>query len=140
MNNNTLTEKNEKNEMEISCHLNLLGLGDDDGKVPSSKVYVFIYLFKFQQMFIQKSKTETASKYSYRLMNTSEVIFFNETVSGILCPICCKELKNILKHLNNSKSCAANIDMEHFIYTYEIVKKNRQTNTKQAAQTEKSGS
>ena len=48
MNNNTLTEKNETFEMEISSHLNLLGLGDDDGKVPSSKVYVFIYLFKFQ--------------------------------------------------------------------------------------------
>ena len=68
-------------------------------------------------------------------MNTSEVIHFNETASGIICPICCKGLKNILKHLNNSKSCAANIDMEHFIHTYETVKKiERQIQLKQNRQ------
>ena len=48
MNNNKLTEKNDKFEMEISCHLNLLELDEDDGKGPTSKVYILIYLFKFQ--------------------------------------------------------------------------------------------
>ena len=71
-------------------------------------------------------------------MNTSEVIHFNETASGIICPICCKGLKNILKHLNNSKSCAANIDMGHFRYSYEIVKKTeRQIKLKQHKQNER---
>ena len=71
-------------------------------------------------------------------MNTTEVIYFNETVSGIICPICCKQLKNILKHLNNSKSCAANIDMEYFSSSYEIVKKTeRQIKLKQNKQNER---
>ena len=38
MNHKKLNERDDNSEMELTCHLNLLGLVDDEGKGPASKV------------------------------------------------------------------------------------------------------
>ena len=48
MDHNKLIGRDGKSEMELSCHLNHLGLDDDYGKGPTAKVYSF-------SMFIQIS-------------------------------------------------------------------------------------
>ena len=45
MNHKELIGRDDNSEMELTCHLNLLGLVDDDGKGPTSQVYIYRYVF-----------------------------------------------------------------------------------------------
>ena len=60
-------------------------------------------------------------KYFYRLRNMEEQHFFQQSETGILCPICSKEQRNIKQHLNKSKQCAEKVDMYHFSQMYILL-------------------
>ena len=59
--------------------------------------------------------------YFYRLRNSNEQHYFKQSEEGSQCPICGKVERNIRMHFNKSRNCTAKMNMDHFMFMYEIM-------------------
>ena len=59
--------------------------------------------------------------YIYRLKDSDEQHYFQQSDEGTQCPICRKVVKNIRMHFNESRNCTSKMDMDYFMVMYEIL-------------------